>query len=61
MKSLGEQIHDLHIQKIRSCLHEEKEGFGREGLENYWETQPALDFQASSVVVPGPTDSLSLD
>lgn len=42
MKSLGEQLHGMHIQKIRSCLHEEKQGFGRESLENYWETLPAF-------------------
>lgn len=60
MKSLGEQIHDMHIQ-IRSCLHEEKQECSKEGLENYWETQPALDFQPNSVVVPGPIDGPSLD
>lgn len=35
MKSLGEQLHDIHVQKIRSCLKVEKQGYNREGLENY--------------------------
>lgn len=58
MKSLGEQLHDMHIQKSRSCFHEEKQGYSREGLENYWEAQMGLDFQPSSVVVQVPLIAL---
>lgn len=61
MKSLGEQLHAIYVQKIRSCLKVEKQGYSREDLDNCWETQPALDFQPSLVVVPGPIDSPSLD
>lgn len=60
VKSLGGQLHAAMLLEGEFLFFKGKVwGIINEGLGNYWEIQPALDFQSNLVIVPGPVDTPS--